>query len=201
MSNLDLGKNSFIDAYQIIDTTVCDDLIDYWKTSPLQTPGRNYNSSGNIEVNKEIKDSIDVPIYPNEQTAVFRKYTTELQKAVNSYIDKFSACNWSGPWKIIEVSTIQYYPTGGGYKSWHSERGVNAYPITTRHLAWMTYLNDVDESGETEFLYQEIKFKPKKGLTLIWPADWTHTHRGIPSLTEEKYIITGWFNFVDRILE
>jgi hypothetical protein len=65
----------------------------------------------------------------------------------------------------------------------------------------MTYLNDVDEAGETEFLYQEIKFKPKKGLTLIWPADWTHTHRGIPSLSEEKYIITGWFNFVDRILE
>jgi len=32
-------------------------------------------------------------------------------------------------------------------------------------------------------------------LTLIWPTDWTFTHRGVPSLTEEKYIVTGWFNF------
>ena len=196
-----LGKNSFINSYQIDNVSICDELINYWKDSPLKTPGKNYNSFGVVEVNKEIKDSVDVPIYPEEQNAIFRKYTVELQKAVNSYIDKFSACNWSGPWKIIEISTIQYYPPGGGYKSWHSERGVNSYPITTRHLAWMTYLNDVSDEGETEFLYQEIKFKPKKGLTLIWPADWTHTHRGIPSMTEEKYIITGWFNFVDKVLE
>ena len=50
--------------------------------------------------------------------------------------------------------------------------------------------------GETEFLHQKIKAKPRKGLTLIWPADWTHVHRGIVSASEEKYIITGWFDFV-----
>jgi hypothetical protein len=37
--------------------------------------------------------------------------------------------------------------------------------------------------------------QPKKGLTLIWPADWTFTHRGVPSPTQEKIITTGWFNF------
>jgi hypothetical protein len=58
----------------------------------------------------------------------------------------------------------------------------------------MTYLNDVPRGGETEFLYQGIKVEPKKGLTLIWPADWTHTHRGLPAPTD-KYIITGWLNF------
>jgi hypothetical protein len=59
----------------------------------------------------------------------------------------------------------------------------------------MTYLNDVTDAGETEFFYQKIKMKPEKGLTLIWPADWTFTHRGIASPTQEKTIITGWFNF------
>ena len=57
----------------------------------------------------------------------------------------------------------------------------------------MTYLNDVTDGGETEFMYQKLKIKPKKGLTLIWPADWTHTHRGIPSMTQVKYIATGWY--------
>jgi len=41
-----------------------------------------------------------------------------------------------------------------------------------------------------------LKVKPEKGLTLIWPADWTFTHRGIPSMSETKYIVTGWYNYI-----
>ena len=59
----------------------------------------------------------------------------------------------------------------------------------------MTYLNDVPNGG-TEFLFQKLKVPAKKGLTLIWPTDFTHAHRGIISKTNEKYIITGWFNYV-----
>ena len=44
-----------------------------------------------------------------------------------------------------------------------------------------------------------IKLKPKKGLTVIWPAEWTHTHRGIASMTQDKYIVTGWLCLVDNI--
>jgi len=28
----------------------------------------------------------------------------------------------------------------------------------------------------------------------MWPAEWTHTHRGIISTNKEKYIATGWLN-------
>ena len=59
----------------------------------------------------------------------------------------------------------------------------------------MTYLNDVTDGGETEFFHQNLKITPEKGLTLIWGADWTFTHRGIPSPSQEKYIATGWFSF------
>ena len=30
---------------------------------------------------------------------------------------------------------------------------------------------------------------------VIWPTDFTHTHRGIVAPKEEKWIATGWFNF------
>ena len=63
----------------------------------------------------------------------------------------------------------------------------------------MTYLNDVTDKGYTEFWHQDLRFEPKKGLTLIWPADWTYTHRGVPSTTQEKYIITGWLSYLDYI--
>ena len=59
----------------------------------------------------------------------------------------------------------------------------------------MTYLNTVKDGGGTEFYYQNKKFKAKEGVTLIWPADWTFTHRGIISKKCEKYIITGWLSY------
>ena len=56
----------------------------------------------------------------------------------------------------------------------------------------MVYLNDVEEDGETEFLYQELKLKPKKGRVVIWPGSFTHLHRGNPPRST-KYIATGWY--------
>ena len=58
----------------------------------------------------------------------------------------------------------------------------------------MTYLNNVPDAG-THFKYQHIKTPAEKGLTLIWPSDFTHTHKGEISKKEEKYIITGWLGF------
>ena len=42
---------------------------------------------------------------------------------------------------------------------------------------------------------EKLKVKPKKGLTIIWPADWTFKHRGITSPTETKWICTGWLSY------
>jgi hypothetical protein len=56
----------------------------------------------------------------------------------------------------------------------------------------MLYLNDVEEGGETEFLYLKKRIKPQQNRLLIWPAGFTHTHRGNPPLSNNKYIITGW---------
>ena len=80
--------------------------------------------------------------------------------------------------------------------TWHFERQTNVYPMSSRALVFMTYLNDVTDAGETEWYYQKKKIQPKNGLSVIWPPDFTHTHRGIPSPTQEKYIVTGWWNFV-----
>lgn len=57
----------------------------------------------------------------------------------------------------------------------------------------MLYLNNVPDGG-TEFKYQNIILKAKKGDLVIWPAEFTHLHKGVISKTKEKYIATGWFN-------
>ena len=147
---------------------------------------------------KEKKDSIDCDFY-HEQFNQKQDYFSQLQNCVDHYIETFKWCNECDPWNIAERVNVQYYPPGAGYHQWHSERGTQIYPNCTRHLVFMTYLNDVTDGGETEFFYQNIKIKPEKGLTLIWPVDWTYTHRGVVSPSQEKYIITGWFNFVEKL--
>ena len=88
---------------------------------------------------------------------------------------------------------IQKTLPGEGYHIWHSE-DMNP-KASTRILTYIIYLNDVEEGGETEFLYYHKRFKPKKGTMLLFPAGYTHTHRGNPPLSGEKYIITGWIEF------
>jgi hypothetical protein len=88
---------------------------------------------------------------------------------------------------------VQKTKIGGGYHVWHYESGDRA--SCTRLLTWMIYLNDVQEGGETEFLYQHMRVKPEQGTLVIWPAAFTHTHRGNPPLSNEKYIVTGWTEF------
>jgi hypothetical protein len=58
----------------------------------------------------------------------------------------------------------------------------------------MTYLNDVPNGG-TEWFHQDKYVEAQKGLTVIWPADWTHVHRGRVSHDHEKIVATGWFSY------
>jgi hypothetical protein len=82
-----------------------------------------------------------------------------------------------------------------GYHDWHSES--NNIACANRTLVWSVYFNDLEDSGETEFLYQKKKIKPKAGRVLIFPGSFTHLHRGNPPY-EAKYIATGWLASNDQ---
>jgi len=87
---------------------------------------------------------------------------------------------------------VQKTPPKGGFYSWHCEQKDGE--SVNRVLAWTIYLNDIPEGeGETEFLELGMKLRPKKGTVCLFPASWTHTHRGNPVYTTDKYIATGWF--------
>ena len=179
--------NNFILESSIEDLSICDELIELHENSSYKGPGL---VSGNVD--RTAKSSTDSILINGELSF---KYFSELHKLMNDYAKIYSYSIRGEKWGIQEWVSIQHYAPGEGFYAWHFERASNKPPETYRHLVFMTYLNDVEDGGETEFFYQNIKVKPKKGKTLIWPADWTHTHRGITSPTQEKYIITGWFSY------
>ena len=184
---------SFILQTYIEDLDLCDDIIEAYTISPNKRDGL----LGFIPVvNKDFKDTSE--IFLDDCPEVFNRYALELQKCVNSYIEKYETCNWYSPFSLIEKINIQHYEPGNSYRIWHTER---CGPMSNRHLVFMTYLNDVTDGGGTEFYNQKLITHPKKGLTLIWPADWTHTHRGIKSSTQHKYIVTGWLSYVEKLTQ
>ena len=91
---------------------------------------------------------------------------------------------------------MQKTPPMGGYHLWHCEHNPGA-SMSSRVLVYILYLNTLkpEENGETEFIFQQTRIKPEENLLVIWPAAFTHTHRGNPVYGENsKYIVTGWFN-------
>jgi len=190
----------FIEEFEI-DAGVCDSLVALHKKARklgLVQKGKLGTDDG-VAVDKTKKDSYDLGLVtvPDELTEEYRlpDYFSELQKCFAQYYDKYPELKMAGGCNIVESPIIQYYKPGGGFKMMHYER--TGWETTTRQLVFMTYLNDVDDGGGTHFKYQDVTTTARKGKTVIWPSDFTHTHAGVVSRTQSKYIITGWLNFVD----
>jgi hypothetical protein len=111
-----------------------------------------------------------------------------LNNCLKDYIAKYPALEnaklSSDSWKIHKVEP------GQGYHGFHSEWTPDN---SDRVLAWMVYLEEPEAGGETEFLYQHTRVDPKAGRIAIWPAGFTHLHRGNSPLKGNKMYATGWF--------
>ena len=114
-----------------------------------------------------------------------------LNNMFTHYLDDFPYLQgqgtdwWSGSVILQKTEPMQ------GYHSFHCED--IAWGNRQRVLAWMVYLNDVEEGGDTEWLYQQKKVQPKANVGLLWPGSFTHLHRGNPPISGTKYVLTGWF--------
>ena len=99
----------------------------------------------------------------------------------------------NGIWPHTHVSDMKMQKTKPqeGYHLWHCEYH-NHHTANSRVLAFTLYLNDITDGGETEFLHQHMRVKPVQNRFIMWPAYFTHLHRGNPPLKKDKYIVTGW---------
>jgi len=117
-----------------------------------------------------------------------------LQKCYDDYAAQFSVLQHQ---QIrATVMKMQRTSPGGGYHVWHGEQGNGEH--ASRVLVYMLYLNTLEpeEAGETEFLYQQERYRPTENTIILWPAAYTHVHRGNTVFGQKsKYIVTGWFYY------
>ena len=180
----------------------CESIIDYFETHKefqfLGTSGERIEVDPSQKISTEMVFSFEKgPTwnYVIRHSDVSSIFVEVLKEALNDYKKQYPFIDKGlSPWTVDPFFKVQKYNPNEGFFVLHCE---NTSPLedSKRILAWMIYLNDVTDGGHTEFPSQNKKFQPRRGDILLWPAYFTHPHRGITSKSQTKYIITGWYSF------
>jgi len=189
---------NFIEVYQnSFSDNFCDEIIEF--IDYAEKIGITKNRQDFEKVSKVQKEDIALFI-PNAEIDL-KHSKQHLWDEFNKSLWDYAYKNYAKKYGILNtidhhnsyISKIQKTLPGQGYHIWHCEAADRN--SANRILTWTAYLNDNFEAGETEFLYQQYRYKPSKGDLIIFPAAFTHTHRGNPPINGDKYIITGWIEF------
>ena len=183
---------NFIGSW-FIEPSICDEIIAYYeKNKQKQTQGST--SEGK---NLETKNRQDISLSPKELNIpgneIYKIYFESLFECYKDYNLQWPLLSQLVNHLDIGNFNIGKYEPGQHFQKIHCERS----SLSTLHrlFAFMTYLNDVEEGGSTYFNHYDLDIKPTKGLTILWPAEWTHSHKGNVLKSGLKYIITGWLIF------
>lgn len=196
MQRVDLGHAklapNFIGSWDLEPLDLCDVIVSYFESNPdKHALGRTDNG-----LNDLVKRSIDLSLQPNEiklpGNEIFIKYFEALFACYKDYLLQWPHLTIFANKVEIGGFNIQRYQAGEHFQQIHCER--SSLATLHRIFAWMTYLNDVADGGATSFAHYDLEIQPRKGLTLIWPAEWTHAHKGNVVFSGSKYIITGWID-------
>jgi prolyl 4-hydroxylase len=191
--NLEGSSPHFIGCWDLGSSRLCDDLVSFFEDN--QEKQEQGKSAGAVDINA--KQSTDITIHPRDidkpECASIKEYLDCLFGCYKDYTEQFPFLRSMMPSTYIGSFNLQKYVPGGHFKLPHTER--TSIQNSFRVLAWMSYLNDVEDGGTTAFTHQNLEIKPQKGKTLIWPAEWTHAHVGNTVNSGNKYIITGWMHF------
>ena len=193
----------------------CDFIIKKFEASKDTTEGM----SGDGGVHKIIKDSTDLMIttqledkewlYIYDYLREDLLHTLVEYKRLHPWLTRNTEGTFSSELSLVrtcqgrfsashngaEHMQMQRYVDNQGYYAWHYE--TDDASSSSRQMAFIWYLNNT-QGGETEFRHQNLKIEPKTGTAAIFPAFWTHVHRGNPpGKGQSKYIITGWIEAVE----
>ena len=183
----------FIGAWTAQPISICDEITCFFeKNLGKQTIGLSM-----VGLDKSIKSRTDISIPPSDIClpgyAAFQDYFEILHCCYKDYLDQWPFFQRFAHTLDVGTFNVGRYQQGQHFNGIHCER--MSYKLH-RVFAFLTYLNDVVSGGSTYFSHYDLEIQPQKGLTLIWPAGFTHAHSGNIIERGIEYMITGWLHLV-----
>lgn len=177
-------KSSIYVTDNVMPGDLCEELIERFEKCPDKKKGRV--SGGVFE---EIKKSSDLfisnhPDFKDLDQRIFQTLEGPFQEFMNNVLVNFRYVRDEG-YILQRTQPGEFYLT-------HFDQD-EIYP--NRQLAALFYLNDVEQGGETDFPYLDVRVKPRKGRLCLFPPFWTHKHAGLPPISNTKYIISTWLGW------
>jgi len=176
-----------------IDDDLCTAFLDWFNTISEQGLTLSSRDESGLPGSFRRDEVIHVPkmllphtVFPNGMT------NTLWQNITVCYDIYYNEYNIDRPITSYGFKVHRVQPTGG-YHQWHHEQWFND---PYRILAWHLTLEAPEGGGETEFMFQSKRIEPIPKQLTIWPASFTHKHRGNPPLKGQKTYITGWFDLI-----
>ena len=181
--------NDFISVYDNSFTSdECEEYIKlvehYISNGVITKEDRAYHKTDHFCMN--FNNDISYNILSGDNLSM--EFLPKIKDFVSEYLIKFSVLSQE---KLLIYDTkAKKIPIGGGFHNWHFEN--TGLQVSARKLVIQLYLNTIEEGGETEFLYLNKRIKAEQGRLIIFPAAFTHTHRGNPPIGQDKYIVSTW---------
>ena len=125
----------------VMEPEIIDGLWDFWNDPAMETlfektPG--HCGGMGEQINKEVKDSIDMTIPRYIKDKRICSYIDGLAEITREYVNYWPMLR-TIHWDLQSDFNIQWYPKGGGFKQMHCERNNADIEAVTRVMAWMTY--------------------------------------------------------------
>jgi hypothetical protein len=190
-----MDKYIYIDEHSL-SKEICDKIISIYhedddnKRLGLTQQGYDtkYKHSMDFDLRAAYKSKGIVKLLCNELNEAMNQYKIQIDRN-----DKKGILYNHFKGKILKTTAfqLQHYTKNEGMFVYHSDNQINTSTNEERKLVYMWYINDVEVGGETDFI--DFKIKPTTGKLVLFPATWTYPHCANVPISNDKYIITGWF--------
>ena len=120
------------------------------------------------------------------------KYITAVGQAAFTQYHRdcpYSKYNIIEEWGLMYNYVYRCYDQND-YYNWHVDRSADHVHFVT---SFLLYLNDDFVGGNTLFLHDRLKVKPKKGSVLMFPCGPYFIHKGTKVTSGQKHVIWNCF--------
>jgi len=122
----------------------------------------------------------------------FKIFTNKLSNSLQEYKKLYPEIDLTESFWGLGSLRFKKFNKGKSFANFHSEQNLN---YSNRVLSIQLYLTE--HNCGTEFYRNNIVIKSEIGRLAIFPAYFTHTHKGqVCPDNNERFIITGYINFL-----
>ena len=150
--------------------------------------------------NKKLRDSEILWFNPDYPPPTHELLLGIVKTCTEQYHEARPQSHNGMPNVVAYEYSIVRYTEGQAFHAHHSDASPwTGSPMQNRHLTVVMYLNTPEEGGEICFPIQDLQITPERGLVLMHPSVWTHTHYTLPVVAGVKYALVVFYQFENPV--